>query len=139
MKVCQQVAHYRMIRRAVWLSPVVGVASAALRDWQTFLACAAVSVSSFVYWSNPVRGLRRNADMACVSLCLAYNARNSVARDCWPSYAVATGAGGVSYAAARLMTNKRAATRMHCFVHVFGNIGNIILIRRHHGRRASGP
>jgi hypothetical protein len=115
---------YSSIRRTIPLTFAVGATAIYLGDLPIAAVCTIVGTTSVLYWYNPVHGWRRNMDMACIGLCLAYNACLARCRGCSLPYGAAVSLGALSYAASK----RFSSVRIHCLVHVFGNVGNVILI-----------
>ena len=105
--------------------------AATLQVYDGMAITAAVFLCSTNHWRRPVYGLRRNIDIVNRVSCLAYQT--------WRCFAV-----GVPYTIGFLLftytgvgcfflglhldkTNLLHGTYAHCFVHIFGNVGNVIL------------
>ena len=95
----------------------------------------AVLASSILYWSNPVKdSFRRSIDLFAVRLGMAIQVLLAW-RYCTSSslplilggYAI----GGLCYGAGRILTVRGAVMAghcVHCGVHVFANLGNLLVL-----------
>ena len=95
---------------------------------------ATVMFTSVNYWRHPTFGLRRNVDIVCACGALGYQALFT-AYDTTPAgrcaYWLAVAAGGCCYLLAfyngRFLGNLNRASKLHVGVHLFGNLGNVML------------
>ena len=99
----------------------------------TFLA-ALVLGSSLNYWRYPVHGIRRQVDMVCAIGSLGYQCFYTSWRtstNARHTYWATVAAGGTCYLIGRYFTFTRGwynvSSAMHCMLHLFGNLGNLIL------------
>ena len=92
-------------------------------------------LTSLFYWKNPVDGFRRKLDILCANGCICYQliftanelpilARTSytaIAMACLWFYLTARNFGR------RKIPDYDMSSRWHMCIHIFGNIGNLIL------------
>ncbi len=102
-----------------------------LRVYDGMVVTAAVLFCSINHWRRPVYGARRNVDICNNAVCLAYQT--------WRSFAVGTpytacyllftyaGVGCFFWGRRLDKTNLMHGVYAHSFVHILGNIGNVIL------------
>jgi hypothetical protein len=98
-----------------------------------FLACL-VLATSINYWRWPVFGTRRTIDMVCAIGSLAYQvlftSRRTTQR-ARRAYVATVIAGSSCYLCARHFSSKRrdfnTSSALHVGLHVFGNLGNVLL------------
>lgn len=106
----------------------VSVAAAAYRG--AYGCAAATSVvlgTSRNYWRHPVRGARRNADMAAVAACAAYQiavARGSSRRK---EFGAIVTMAAVLYAGARAAASSVRSSWLHLGMHVLANVANVVM------------
>ena len=90
-------------------------------------ACVIVFVTSVCYWLNPIKGVRRNADIAAVTTCLAYQSYVSFRSATQTSYFVCIAVGVSSYVASRRAKDVETASLLHVFFHFMGNAANVVM------------
>ena len=129
------------ISKFLFRSSVLSVASvlgAAYNERFDCMGCASlVMLTSLNYWRHPVLGLRRNLDITAAvgSLCyqVLFVAPEAPKEACFTYYGtVAAGVG--CYGGARYFTfgpggdkAKRIGTMWHVGLHLWGNVGNLLL------------
>jgi hypothetical protein len=105
--------------------------ASALRVYDGMAVTTAVFLCSINHWRRPVYGLRRNVDILNTVSCLAYQTWRSFAAG--PPYTIGylattyTGVGCFFLGLRLGKTNKRRGTCAHAFVHILGNVGNMVL------------
>lgn len=124
-------------RRILWVIPLllVSVYSAFLNGLadNCFLA-SSLFVTSLVYWNHPVEGTRRKIDLFTANGSILYQAvysaprTSSLARN---AYWLVVCMMLICYSGARHFGRYRvddnSASLFHCSIHVFGNVGNLLL------------
>ena len=95
----------------------------------------AVLASSVIYWSNPIKeSLRRTVDLFAVRVGMAAQvllAWRYCSGRALPLILAGYTAGGACYACGRILTVRGAVLaghRVHCGVHVFANLGNLLIL-----------
>ena len=95
----------------------------------------AVLASSVIYWSNPIKeSLRRTVDLFAVRVGMAVQvllAWRYCSGRALPLILAGYTAGGACYACGRILTVRGAVLaghRVHCGVHVFANLGNLLIL-----------
>lgn len=112
-----------------WLSLLAGILAITRAYYDLAAVPLGVWVTSLNYWRKPILGWRRMVDMAYVNFALiyqlyrAYTAENAVLY--YTIVAVAVCCYPLSVYAVKY--SSWAATLIHGFVHILGNISNIIL------------
>lgn len=111
---------------------LISAATAAVYELYWCCLCAlSVFTTSQVYWRHPIKGIRRLLDMAVSALSLFYHmflAWTRVDSRLWrAAYFLAVFCGVSCYLVARQTKSKDASSALHCALHVFGNISNVIL------------
>ena len=103
-------------------------------QYDNILLAALVLLSSINYWRHPVVGPRRTFDMICACGSLAYQCVYTswhTSERARQIYWATVLAGGSCYFVGRYFSSTRRAfnvsSALHCCLHVFGNVGNIIL------------
>lgn len=93
-----------------------------------------VLCSSVNYWRHPVLGARRYFDMVCAIGSLAYQCFYTSQRTSKPArhaYWMTVAAGGSCYLVGRYFSFSRrmynVSSSLHVCLHVFGNVGNLLL------------
>ena len=90
-----------------------------------------VFTTSINYWRHPVRGWRRNTDIAVVTVCIAYQMYR--AQECKHRFKVyitlALGApcSAISWAFEHY-NNQHMSSLFHCGIHILGNIALVLLV-----------
>ena len=105
--------------------------AAALSVYDGMAVTAAVFLCSTNHWRRPVYGLRRNIDIVNTVSCLGYQTWRcfAVSAPYTVGFLVSTYTGvGCFFLGLHLdKTNLLHGTYAHCFVHILGNVGNVIL------------
>lgn len=95
------------------------------------VAAALVSVvclTSLAYWSNPRQGVRRNVDICAVVVCGVYQTFVLAPVSMTGTAYVTTVAAGLAcYLLSRSAREKSVSAWLHVGVHVWGNLGNVVL------------
>ena len=88
-----------------------------------------IYLTSINYWKNPVKGFRRNLDMTCVFTTLSYQLYWSINSENFILYLFVKLIAMISFPISWYFVDKDFELSMlfHGFVHLFGNIANIIL------------
>jgi len=112
-------------------SSFLSLLTAGFAAWRGLYGCATlvfiVFVTSVCYWWNPVKGARRNVDIAAVTTCLAYQSCVSFRSSTQTGYFLCIAVGLSAYAASRRATDVDTASMLHVFRHVMGNAANVVL------------
>lgn len=94
-----------------------------------------VLLTSLLYWSNPIDGFRRKTDMVCANGFISYQLLVTaqdlplIARTMYTASAIAC---ILCYINARSYGRRKhpdfdLASKWHMLIHIFGNMGNLIL------------
>lgn len=88
-----------------------------------------VYLSSINYWRNPVGGIRKNIDMITIFSTLSYQLYRCLTAENMVSYLFIKILAMSCYPASLYFYDKDVdlSVLFHCFVHILGNIANIIL------------
>eukprot|EP01104_Vermistella_antarctica_P004613 TRINITY_DN15032_c0_g1_i1.p1 TRINITY_DN15032_c0_g1~~TRINITY_DN15032_c0_g1_i1.p1 ORF type:complete len:203 (+),score=25.41 TRINITY_DN15032_c0_g1_i1:286-894(+) len=86
-----------------------------------------VYLTSINYWRHPVRGWRRNLDMTFATLALTHHMTLGYIHGAPMEYAIAIGLAMLCYLLARQQECKDRASALHCCLHLFGNVSNVVL------------
>lgn len=88
-----------------------------------------VYLTSINYWKNPVKGFRRNLDITCVFSTLCYQLYRSTSSENLVLYLFVKLIGIICYPISHYFSDKDfdLSILFHGFIHLFGNIANIIL------------
>jgi hypothetical protein len=88
-----------------------------------------IYLTSINYWKNPVFGFRRNLDITCVFTTLSYQLYRSINSENFMLYLFVKLIAMISFPISWYFVDKDFELSMlfHGFVHLFGNISNIIL------------
>jgi hypothetical protein len=95
--------------------------------------CCLILFSSINYWRYPIKCWRRTFDIICVALAICYQSYKLLstfqfAYNFW--YFLSLACGGYCYKRAKQSSaNQNESSQWHVFIHVFGNIGNVVLIK----------
>ena len=103
--------------------------------YYAYLRSIIVLFTSLLYWYHPTDGIRRKMDMICVntfSLFQLFYTANYLSFTAWLLYICNTTMCLVFYMIARYFGRKKnpnynISSIFHILLHLFGNIGNIIL------------
>lgn len=122
-------SHANIIWMAAWLSFISGWF--ALYKGYNHLAPVPFGVwfTSILYWSHPTYGWRRNVDMAWVATALLYQCYCAMGAENAVAYFVVMFLAVISYPLGNhcYKTNSWLGIIGHAFIHILGNVGNIIL------------
>jgi hypothetical protein len=114
-----------LISHVIWISILT---SASYGLYFCSLLALTVWATSQIYWSYPVKGLRRSLDMACASASLIYHFGLSISSLTKPQLYLSLLAVALSfYFLARRAQNQNYSSFYHCLMHIFGNISNLVL------------
>jgi hypothetical protein len=86
-----------------------------------------ILVNSLNYWRHPIPGIRRQIDIFCVILSFTYNTIRSFQSLYQSYYIITIFIGILCYLFARKCKSQNLSSFIHCFVHIFANVANIIL------------
>lgn len=87
-----------------------------------------VASCSVTYWHNPVRGIRRSADIAAVCLCGTYQFSLALESRFQREYIVLLVASVLCYAnALRLRDDPDTSSWLYVHAHVFGSASNLLI------------
>jgi hypothetical protein len=91
------------------------------------LMAFAVYLTSLNYWRYPVKGWRRNLDMVTAGLALTFHIAIAIQNSAPISYLILVGMGLFAYSLARRSTCQNDSSKLHCLMHLFGNLSNLVL------------
>ena len=116
----------------LWWTSWMTFGSGLYAVWRGAYGLAALTMAIFLtsinYWRWPDMGLRRYVDMTVVQVGLVGHLVAAVAVGSW-GYCLLTGLGGLCFSAGWLAreTDPRASVLWHAGLHLFANIGNLVL------------
>lgn len=117
-------------QRIVFISylMLVSMSVAFLYELYSCCCCAfSVFLSSQMYWRHPVKGLRRNLDIFISISSLAYHVFLSFWSSAQGLYLLCVFMGVGCYLSARQTKSKDTSSLLHCLLHFFGNVSNVVL------------
>ncbi|DBA02547.1 TPA: hypothetical protein N0F65_011019 [Lagenidium giganteum] len=108
--------------------------SVAMASYHRLWLCAALALmvlaTSLNYWRHPVRGWRRNVDMAAVFMGMSHHIYYSsyvTDRTYQAFYLLLVAKTMYCYSRARKAHCKNTSSAWHCTMHIIGNIANMLL------------
>jgi hypothetical protein len=121
----------KFLFRVSFISMASFIVASALRVYDGMVVTAAVLLCSTNHWRRPVYGVRRNVDIVNTMSCLAYQTWRCFAAGSLytAGYLVFSFIGVVFFFLGLHLdkSNTMHGTYAHSFVHILGNVGNIIL------------
>lgn len=109
----------------------LSLGSAAVAAQRGLYDCMGVALAVFVnsinYWRRPTHGIRRNLDVLTAFTGCAYQIYKSISSETQLLYFGSIFCGTMCYVFARCCKRKHISSIWHCGIHVFGNIGNVVL------------
>lgn len=127
----------RYSRRILYTSNVIWLsilASVLYEIYTCTLLTLLVWITSVMYWSHPVKGLRRTLDMACTAVSLAYHFYLASTAYQQMMYFTIVTIGISFYLLARISDDQNCSSFYHCIMHLCGNISNLVLYSSIHQR-----
>lgn len=125
-----QTKHSRIIWSASWLFLLTALYAATQGHYDLAICPAGIFATSINYWRNPVRGVRRNIDIAVVWLATGYQLTRALTAQhtiiFYAGYALAFSCYPLSN---HLLHSNRhfESALLHAGLHLFSNISSIIL------------
>ena len=105
-----------------------------LRMYEFTALATVVLVNSINYWRHPIKGWRRNLDMACAYGVCLYQMSVSFSLTeqwyfigYWSTLIIAVSSYSIARRYGRVHRNPDLSSRWHMGIHIFGNISNVIL------------
>jgi hypothetical protein len=117
----------RRILSICFLSLVSAAVAAQCGLYDCMGVALAVFVNSINYWRHPTHGIRRNLDMLTAFTGCVYQIHKSFSSRTQMLYFVCLYCGVSCYGFARFCKSKYYSSLWHCGIHIFGNIGNVVL------------
>jgi len=122
-----QKANSQRIFYVSFLTIISIVTSYLLRLYDFTIVTSLIFMSSVNYWRSPVYGIRRNTDVILTMCGCTYQLYQSIHSVYHIQYMLCVALAALCYAKAKITIDQTKSSLWHCGIHLFGNVGNIVL------------